>query len=83
MAKKPIRVVLNIEGGVIHEIRATESVEVIVLDYDIEGVDPSQHTMIEHNEVYVTVAQADVSHNDLQSTLAQVDAYLSGQPLEE
>jgi len=66
-------VVLSINGGVVHEARATTETRVIVLDEDTEGGDEENIAEIENEERYVHDLSAEVAALD--ALIAQVDEH--------
>lgn len=41
---KPFEIVMNMEGGVIHEVsRVPAGILIVTRDYDVEGVDPEEY----------------------------------------
>lgn len=48
-----IKVFITLEGGVIHNVEKPENVEVVVMDFDIEGVEEARLKKNASGEEYV------------------------------
>lgn len=62
-AKEPVRVIITIEGGVVQHVLSHSNVEVVVVDYDTDGLDEDQITQILGSDAYCMRHEAEESSN--------------------
>ena len=55
------RVVITLEGGLVYNILADKEIELLIIDYDTEGLDKEFLTDIWGDEAYLTRSTAEVS----------------------
>jgi len=69
-------IVVNMNGGLINEVRASEPIRVIFLDEDTEGGDEERIYTVSGEEVYVTeylVLPGDVDPNSVANVAKEID----------
>jgi hypothetical protein len=61
MNKTP-KIIITMEGGVIHSIESNTGTEILLLDFDSEGLSPEQLTkgLYDKKEAYPSLLQPDV-----------------------
>lgn len=67
------KVVIFIEGGVVHDVIADEELEVMILDYDTEGGEAERVSTVDSREVYVTQQNAVVNPKEIQKIENQIN----------
>ena len=62
MSQEPIRIAITVDGGLVQEVMtAGIPVEVVIVDYDVEGVTELDLTVIDENQAYLSSYTADDS----------------------
>lgn len=62
--KKPVRIVVTLEGGIVQNVLSDIPVEVIVLDYDTEDCDPEEDLINVYDNVSAAHRELDAEINN-------------------
>lgn len=79
-----LKVIIVMDGGIVQNVLVNSSVDVTIIDYDVEGGDPNDFKQIRNQEAYVfepnveeNVEEMQLIYNDIEKAKLEADEELS------